>query len=244
MYNEFSKVYDNMMSYVDYELWIELIERYLDEFDVESVLELGCGTGEVTLRLYRDGYKVLGTDISETMLIHARRKAELYEYDINFEEKNMIEIESEEKYDSVISIFDTINHLKSTEELSKVFGNVNKILNDKGVFLFDVVSREMLEEMFVDGIFADDREDMTILWEHYYDEETQLDNITTSFFVRTEGNMYERIDEHHEKMIFTRKEIVEAAKKNNFSLHRVEENDQIAGARSVYVFRKGYDEVK
>lgn len=239
MYNEFSKVYDNMMSYVDYELWIELIERYLDEFGVKSVLELGCGTGEVTLRLHRDGYDVLGTDLSETMLTKARKKAELYEYDIKFEEKDMIKIEVEEKFDSVISIFDTINHLKSIEELSKVFGNVNKILNEKGIFLFDVVSREMLEEMFVDGIFADDREDITILWEHYYDEETHLDNITTSFFVRTEGNMYERIDEHHEKMIFTREEIVEVAKKNNFSLHRVEENDQIAGVRSVYVFKKG-----
>ncbi len=73
MYNEFSKVYDNMMSYVDYELWIELIEKYLDEFKVESLLELGCGTGEITLRLYRDGYKIVGTDISPTMLAQARK---------------------------------------------------------------------------------------------------------------------------------------------------------------------------
>ncbi len=238
MYNEFSKVYDNMMSYVDYELWIELIEKYLDEFKVESLLELGCGTGEITLRLYRDGYKIVGTDISPTMLAQARKKAKLYGYEIEFEEKNMIEIDNKDKFDGVISIFDTINHLKSLEELSKVFENVKNILNSNGLFLFDVVSREMLNEMFVDGIFADDREDITILWEHYYDEETHLDNITTSFFIRKEENLYERIDEHHEKMIFTPEEITEVAKKNNFSLHKVEENDQIAGVRSVYIFRR------
>ncbi len=238
MYNEFSKVYDNMMSYVDYELWIELIEKYLDEFKVESLLELGCGTGEITLRLYRDGYKIIGTDISPTMLAQARKKAKLYGYEIEFEEKNMIEIDNKDKFDGVISIFDTINHLKSLEELSKVFENVKNILNSNGLFLFDVVSREMLNEMFVDGIFADDREDITILWEHYYDEETHLDNITTSFFIRKEDNLYERIDEHHEKMIFTPEEITEVAKKNNFSLHKVEENDQIAGVRSVYIFRR------
>lgn len=43
---------------------------------VESpVLDLGCGTGELTLFLARQGYTVLGVDISEAAIRQAREKA-------------------------------------------------------------------------------------------------------------------------------------------------------------------------
>lgn len=238
MYSEFSKVYDNMMSYVDYELWVELIEKYIPKEKYSNILELGCGTGEVTLRLYRDGYNVEGIDLSEEMLTLAKNKTDMFGYPIEFYHMNMLDIEYQDEFDGIISIFDTVNHLKSLEELDRLFEAVSKSLKRKGIFFFDVVSREMLNEMFVDGIFADDREDLTILWEHYYEEETRLDHITTSFFIRKEGNIYERIDEHHEKMIFTHDGILESASKYGMKVLKVEENDEIAGVRSIYILEK------
>src|SRR5215210_2442876 len=41
-----------------------------------SVLELGCGTGRVTLPLARTGARIIGVDRSAEMLTHARRRVQ------------------------------------------------------------------------------------------------------------------------------------------------------------------------
>lgn len=42
----------------------------------QSVLEVACGTGRVTLRLAQDGVNIVGTDLDEEMLKVARQKSE------------------------------------------------------------------------------------------------------------------------------------------------------------------------
>ena len=42
----------------------------------QSVLEVACGTGRVTLRLAQEGVDIVGTDLDEEMLKIARRKGE------------------------------------------------------------------------------------------------------------------------------------------------------------------------
>lgn len=38
------------------------------------ILDLGCGTGSATRALLRSGYRILGFDISRSLLVHARRR--------------------------------------------------------------------------------------------------------------------------------------------------------------------------
>jgi SAM-dependent methyltransferase len=109
----------------------DLLERY--RTGTRTVLELACGTGAV-LGLLSESYEVTGLDRSRSMLAIARKKlphVELYR-------QNVTSFELNRRFDAVICVFDSINHLTRFTDWQQVFRRVNSHLNDRGLFIFDV----------------------------------------------------------------------------------------------------------
>ncbi|MDF2589361.1 MAG: Methyltransferase type 12 [Anaerocolumna sp.] len=75
-YTGFAQVYDIFMDNVPYDEWTEYLTNLLKEYGIASglILELGCGTGNVTRRLADKGYDMIGIDYSEEMLEIAREQ--------------------------------------------------------------------------------------------------------------------------------------------------------------------------
>ncbi|MCC8044118.1 MAG: class I SAM-dependent methyltransferase [Clostridiales bacterium] len=75
-YESFARVYDLFMSDTPYDEWCEYLHGLLLGCGVADglVLELGCGTGQMTGRLSRLGYDMIGVDNSVDMLEIAREK--------------------------------------------------------------------------------------------------------------------------------------------------------------------------
>ena len=76
-YESLAKVYDKIMREdVDYGEWA----RYTDSLFCESgirgnkILDLGCGTGGITLEMSKLGREMSGVDISEEMIAEAKKK--------------------------------------------------------------------------------------------------------------------------------------------------------------------------
>ncbi|MFR2407255.1 MAG: class I SAM-dependent DNA methyltransferase, partial [Eubacterium callanderi] len=76
MYEEFAQVYDDLMREIDYKQWGDYVFRLLlnAKNEVKSVLEFGCGTGNITSELAQKGYAVTAVDLSEEMLTVADEK--------------------------------------------------------------------------------------------------------------------------------------------------------------------------
>jgi len=76
-YSTFSEIYDYLMDTKDYDLWTENIIKIYNKYEIspKKILELGCGTGNITTRLYKKGFSIIGTDISREMLEVANDKA-------------------------------------------------------------------------------------------------------------------------------------------------------------------------
>lgn len=74
-YESFAKVYDELMDNVPYDTWTEHLIRDLKEYHITDglICELGCGTGNVTTRLSKAGYDMIGVDDAEEMLSVARK---------------------------------------------------------------------------------------------------------------------------------------------------------------------------
>ncbi len=107
------------------------IERYRP--DAVSLLELGCGTGSMLTRL-RTVPSLTGLDRSPEMLAIARRKvpaARLIEGD-------MSSFSLDGRFDVVICVFDSLNHLLTFDAWRSMFDAVHRHLDDGGLFVFDV----------------------------------------------------------------------------------------------------------
>jgi SAM-dependent methyltransferase len=98
-----------------------------------SLLELGCGTGSILTRL-TDIAAVTGLDRSPEMLAIAGRKvprARLVEGD-------MSSFSLDERFDVVVCVFDSLNHLLTFDAWRSTFDAVHAHLADDGLFVFDV----------------------------------------------------------------------------------------------------------
>ena len=77
IYDLLAPFYDAINAEIDYKKWADFIEEILKrECHVrpELVLDLGCGTGKMTLELASRGYDMIGIDRSGEMLDIARKK--------------------------------------------------------------------------------------------------------------------------------------------------------------------------
>ena len=175
MYKNFSKIYDKFMEICDYTEWVKVLEGYIEKHNPHSktVLDLGCGTGTTLLNM-KDNYELSGLDLSEEMLKKANIK--LKKKNVKLFLGDMREFNTGEKYDVIFSFFDTVNHLTSCEDLVDLFNSVKNSLNNNGIYIFDVVDREFMDEMFANDIYADNRKDFAVIWEHDYDEESKIED--------------------------------------------------------------------
>ena len=73
---EIAPLYDMLMTGVPYTEWIVYLRKLLDERKARprQVLDLACGTGNVSELLAGEGFAVTGVDIAPGMIAQARRK--------------------------------------------------------------------------------------------------------------------------------------------------------------------------
>lgn len=72
IYQGFAGVYDELMTHAPYDEWVQWIQQYMKPN--AAIIDVGCGTGEISLRLAEKGHKVTGIDLSEEMLVFAQQK--------------------------------------------------------------------------------------------------------------------------------------------------------------------------
>ena len=119
--------------------WSKYLIQLLKEYQVEDglVLDLGCGTGNMTELLAKEGYDMIGVDNSEDMLEIASEKREKSGLNILYLLQDMREFELYGTVKAVVSICDSINYILEEDDLREVFSLVNNYLDPKGMFIFD-----------------------------------------------------------------------------------------------------------
>lgn len=236
----FAALYDTIMENADYDGWFNYIYKIIEEKGIKGkdVLDLGCGTAEISIRFKKKGYSVLGVDISDEMLAIAGEKIDSAGLEIPLAVHDMRNFKLPVGFDIVVSLFDTVNYLNSTKELEKCMKSVYSHFDREGVFIFDVVTENMMDEMFPGGSFVDDREDLTLIWSREHDEENGLEEITTTFFVKEKNGKYRRVDDYYTKKIFTEDEIRDAAEKAGFKRVEFRYDTTLAGERIFCIAEK------
>lgn len=103
-----------------------------------DVLELGCGTGRVTVRLARAGLNVTGVDINEAMLKIAGDRSK--GLPVAYLRGDMTDLDLGRTFDLVTIPLGSVQHLASSDDLVATLEVVARHLGPGGVGVVDVES--------------------------------------------------------------------------------------------------------
>lgn len=105
------------------------------------VLELGCGTGRITLAIAEAGHHIVGLDISERMLERARGKRATLRREarerVHLVQGDMTQFDLGEKFRTVLIPFRPFQHLLETEEQMACLNCVRTHLARDGRLILD-----------------------------------------------------------------------------------------------------------
>lgn len=208
-YGSFAQVYDAFMDNIPYQEGCQYLCGLLRKYGIHEGLlaELGCGTGTLTELMAASGYDMIGIDNSPDMLELALEKKEASGQDILYLLQNMQEFELYGTVKGIIAFCDSMNYITEPSELLQVFRLVNNYLDPKGYFIFDFHTEYYYGNILGESTIAEDRDEMSFIWDNYYNEETQINEYLLSIFVQEESGLYRKFQEEHFQRAYTLTEI-------------------------------------
>ena len=157
-YEKVADVYNGLMKKVDYPTWAKYLQVIAEENipDDAKILELGAGTCKMADILSEKYKNYFATDISLSMLNGS--------FNNQFPKIccDMSSIPLNARFDFIFSAFDGVNYILKQKTLFDLFCEVYRLLDEDGIFTFDVslernslnlVIRDIIEDHYHDSWF-------------------------------------------------------------------------------------------
>ena len=103
-----------------------------------DILELACGTGQLTVPIAGAGFPVVGLDLSPPMLNAARERATVAKVPVEHLLGDMRNFDLRRQIRLIFVARNSLLHLHSTEDILATFAMVRRHLAPGGMFAFDV----------------------------------------------------------------------------------------------------------
>lgn len=239
-YSKLADIYDEVMADVDYDLWADYIDALMLQHHPhpQTVMELACGTGSLSCSLDELGYyEVTGTDISPQMIAKAKEKNIRKHCDVQFHIMDFLNIESDQTYDIVISVFDSINYLHSPDQVKQFLQESKKLLSPQSLLIFDFTTPENSVQAieYLDDEQGYTKDNYRFHRRSYYNEQDQIH--TNAFHIeqldQDRKKVIERFKETHRQKIYTLQQMLDiidqtaykvVAKYDGFEFQEAHEN--------------------
>ena len=241
--------YDNRDNLTDD---IDFYKEYVSRLEGE-VLELGCGTGRVALKLAEDGFKITGLDLSENMLeiFSEKLKNNMYKDNITLVKGNMAEFNLRKKFSLIIAPFRAFQALTEEEDIVSSLDCIKEHLLDDGIFILNVFRpyKELDETWCYDEVVQWEVEDHVrgykIVKKHWGDKIDTSNQIIYPHYAfeitDTNGNM-KRIEEHLKLKYYYYDQLIKYLKDTGFSIDEeygwYDKSDIESGRELIFVCKK------
>lgn len=191
-YDDFSRFYDLLTDNVEYEKRADYFCRLLSMCGINEgiLLDLGCGTGSMSLAMAERGFDVIGVDSSVGMLNAAQQKMFTSGKQMLLLNQSMEEIDLYGTVDCAICVLDGINHLKNEKAVKATFEKVSLFMNKGGAFAFDVNTLYKHKFVLADNVFVYEPDGVYCVWQNSFNEADSSVDISLDFFEEEDGVYY------------------------------------------------------
>ncbi len=191
-YDDFSRFYDLLTDNVEYEKRADYFCRLLSMCGINEgiLLDLGCGTGSMSLAMAERGFDVIGVDSSIGMLNAAQQKMFARGKHMLLLNQSMEEIDLYGTVDCAICVLDGINHLKNEKAVKATFQKVSLFMNKGGAFAFDINTLYKHKFVLADNVFVYEPDGVYCVWQNSFNEADGSVDISLDFFEEEDGAYY------------------------------------------------------
>lgn len=235
-YGIFAQVYNELMDETIFFKWRDYVNAHVNSNT--SILELGCGSGQLAILLRDQGYDITGLDLSEEMLSYAQFYQD--EMGIHFPliQGDMRNLEEFGEFGAIISFCDSLCYLPKQKDMKKTFQEAYKHLKKDGLFLFDVFTTEHIAQL--DGYaYHDELPSIVFMWDSFPGEHAHSIEHDLSFFIEKEDGTYERQEELHKERTYPIDTYLSMLKQAGFEKVEVcaDFNEEITGDNTRWFFK-------
>lgn len=202
----------------------DLYRSELDDKEVKTLLDVGCGRGGFMERMISDGVTCKGVDLSSVMVNECKAKG------LDAECIDVSDVDG--KYDAIVSIFDVLNFLDK-DSLIKFLDAIADKLNEDGIFIADINTRYGFSDV-AEGTMSNDTDDEFLSVDAVFEN----DELHTKFtlFEKTEDDMYKKhqntiVQYFHKMKLFQKLDGLKLVDKQTFSLYDTED-------KTLLIFKK------
>ncbi|WP_010270469.1 class I SAM-dependent DNA methyltransferase [Paenibacillus senegalensis] len=219
-YERFAYIYDRLMQDMPYDAWLRFMEEAWGRWGrPQTIVELGCGTGNLTIPLAQRGLHITGIDLSEEMLAVAMSKSDTAALNssdsINWIHQDMCEWVLPAPVDAVISFCDSLNYLLEESDVRQVLHSTYQGLKSGGLFMFDVHTETRFRTYALEQPYILDEEEIAYLWSIDWEEEDGILTHDLAIFIKesmetspnrplisNNNTLYRRIDETQQQRAY------------------------------------------
>lgn len=217
-------VYDALTENVPYDEIAQYYNNIITELrhkpaDGALLFDMGCGTGNLTVRLAKLGYDVIGADASEDMLCAACQK----DPDIRWIRQSMTETELYGAAEIAVSTLDSINHLPTKKDIEECFARLAQNMESGGLFLFDVNTIYKHGEILADNTFVYDLDGVYCAWSCTFCPEDNGVDIDLDIFTENSDGSYERSYDGFREIALSEEDLRAMLERAGFETERVYE---------------------
>ncbi len=136
LYNQ-AELYDIAFDFKDIKAECDFLTSLAP--NAKSFLELGAGPALHCIEMAKRGIASTALDLSSSMVEYGLSKAQKNEVEIEYSCANMIDFKSENKWDLVATLMDSISYIYTNDDFITHLKTVAKHLNQNGLYVLEMI---------------------------------------------------------------------------------------------------------
>lgn len=107
------------------------------------LVDLGCGTGRLSIHFACKGYDCVGVDLSDEMLDKAKKNSELAKCRVDWRKANLLDLSDlpDSSFDYAACLFSTLGMIRGAKNRASVIANAYRLLKPGGRFVLHIHNR-------------------------------------------------------------------------------------------------------